>query len=94
LFKKTKILLIYIIQKILNKKAKYFVNLGLKSNKSIKKAEKYYKGFKKTIISVKYCYLFLAFFYLDLVKYINNIKLSIELSYIKFRKCLLKKRKR
>jgi hypothetical protein len=36
----------------------------------------------------------LAFFYLDLVEHINNVKLSIELSYIKLKKRFLKKRKR
>jgi archaellum biogenesis protein FlaJ (TadC family) len=54
----------------------------------------YYKGFKKLIISIKYCYLFLAFFYLDLVKHINNIKLNIKLSYTKLKKRFLKKKKK
>jgi hypothetical protein len=94
LFKKTKILLIYTIQKILKKKAKYFVNLGLKSDKGIKKAKKYYKGFKKTIADIKYCYLFLVFFYLNLVKHINNVKLNIKLSYTKLKERLLKKREK
>jgi hypothetical protein len=47
---------------MLKKKAEYFVNLSLKSNKGIKKAKKHYKGFKKAITDVKYYYLFLAFF--------------------------------
>jgi hypothetical protein len=68
--------------------------LGLKSSKGVKKVKRYYKGFKKTIAGVKYCYLFLAFFYLDLVKYINNIKLNIEFSYIKLKERFLKKKKK
>jgi hypothetical protein len=79
---------------MLKTKAKYFVNLGLKSNKDVKKAKKYYKGFKETIIGVKYRYLFLAFFYLNSVTHINNIKLSIKLSCTKLKKRLLKKKKR
>jgi hypothetical protein len=73
------------------KKAKYFVNLGLKSGRGIKKAKEYYKGFKMTIAGVKYCYLFLAFLYLDSVKRVNNIKLSIKLGCIKLKKRVLKK---
>jgi hypothetical protein len=46
------------------------------------------------IISVKYCYLFLAFFYPDLVEHVNNVKLSIELSCTKLKKRFLEKRKR
>jgi hypothetical protein len=76
------------------KRAEYFINLGLKSGWGVKKAKEHYKGFKKTIAGVKCCYLFLAFFYLDLVKHVNNVKLSIELSYTKLRKRFLEKRKR
>jgi hypothetical protein len=65
--------------KNVKKRAKYFVNLGLKSSKDVKKAKKHYKGFKKTIAGVKCRYLFLAFFYLNSVKHVNNVKLSIEL---------------
>jgi hypothetical protein len=36
----------------------------------------------------------LAFFYLDSVEYMNNVKLNIELSCIKLKKRFLKKRKR
>jgi hypothetical protein len=48
--------------KNVTKKAEYFINLSLKSNKGVKKAKRYYKGFKKAITGVKYRYLFLAFF--------------------------------
>jgi hypothetical protein len=30
----------------------YFIDLGLKSDRGVKEAKKYYKGFKKTIVSV------------------------------------------
>jgi hypothetical protein len=35
-----------------------------------------------------------SFFYLDLVKHINNVKLSIKLSYTKLKERFLKKKKR
>jgi hypothetical protein len=35
-----------------------------------------------------------SFFYPDLVKYINNVKLSIKLNYTKLKKRFLKKGKR
>jgi hypothetical protein len=38
---------------MLKKKAKYFVNLGLKSNRDIKKNKEYYKGFKEVIADIK-----------------------------------------
>jgi hypothetical protein len=76
------------------KKAKYFVNSGLKSGWGVKEAKGHYKGFKETVAGVKCRYLFLAFFYSDLVKHMNNVKLSIELGCIKFRERFLKKRKR
>jgi hypothetical protein len=66
----------------------------LKSDRGVKKAKKHYKGFKKTIVSVKYRYLFLAFFYPDLIKRVNNIKLNIELSCTKLKKRLLKKKEK
>jgi hypothetical protein len=66
----------------------------LKSDKDVKKAKRYYKGFKKTVTNIKYCYLFLAFFYSDSFKHVNNVKLSIELGYIKLRERLLKKKKK
>jgi hypothetical protein len=59
-----------------------------------KNAKEYYKGFKETIAGFKCCYLFLAFFYLNSVEHINNVKLSIELSCAKLRECFLKKRKK
>jgi hypothetical protein len=54
----------------------------------------YTDSFKKTIINIKCSYLFLAFFYLDLVKHINNVKFSIELGYTKLKKHFLKERKK
>jgi hypothetical protein len=89
LFKKKDIINIYYIKNV-KKRTKYFVNLGLKSNQGIKKAKRYYKGFKKTIVNVKCYYLFLVFFYPDSVKHVNNVKLNIELSYIKLKKRLKK----
>jgi hypothetical protein len=68
--------------------------LGLKSGWGVKEAKRYYKGFKETVAGVKCCYLFLAFFYLDLVKRVNNVKLSIELGCIKLKKRFLEKGKR
>jgi hypothetical protein len=76
------------------KRAEYFVYLGLESSWGVKKAKGHYKGFKETVAGVKCCYLFLAFFYPDLVERVNNVKLSIELSYTKLRERFLKKRKR
>jgi hypothetical protein len=37
---------------IIKEKTEYFINLGLKSNKDVKKAKRYYKGFKKVIINI------------------------------------------
>jgi hypothetical protein len=92
-WKDKNIINIYNIKDV-KKKAEYFVNSGLKSNKSIKKVKKHYKSFKKTIADIKYYYLFLAFFYLNSVKHINNVKLSIELSYTKLKKRFLEKREK
>jgi hypothetical protein len=75
-------------------RAEYFVDLGLESDWGVREAKEYYKGFKETVTSVKCRYLFLAFFYPDLVERVNNVKLSIELSCTKLRERLLKKRKR
>jgi hypothetical protein len=83
-----------LIYENVKKKTEYFVELGLKSDKGVKKAKKYYKSFKKTIVSVKYYYLFLVFFYLNLVKHMNNVKLSIKLDYTKLKECLLKKKRK
>jgi hypothetical protein len=71
--------------KYIKEKVKNFINLCLKGNKGIKKAKGYNKCFKKAIISVKYYYLFIAFLNLYIVKGVNNIKLSIKLSFIKLR---------
>jgi hypothetical protein len=73
---------------------KYFVDLGLESGWGVKKAKGHYKGFKETIAGVKCCYLFLAFFYLNSVKHVNNVKLSIELGCTKLRERFLEKRKK
>jgi hypothetical protein len=62
--------------------------------KVLKRLKNIIRVLKKTIVNVKYCYLFLAFFYPDLVKYVNNVKFRIELNYTKLRKRFLKKRKR
>jgi hypothetical protein len=43
---------------------------------------------------VKYYYLFLVFFYLNSVKRVNNVKLSIELNYTKLKESFLKKEKK
>jgi hypothetical protein len=77
--------------KDIKERTKDFVNPGLKSNKSISKTKRHSKCFKKAIAGIKYRYLFLTFFDLYLVKGINNIKLSIELSYTKLRQSLLEK---
>jgi hypothetical protein len=62
--------------------------------KVLKRLKNIIKVLKKTIIGIKYCYLFLAFFYLDSVKHINNVKLNIKLSYIKLKERFLKKREK
>jgi hypothetical protein len=48
----------------------------------------------KRLTNVKCCYLFLALFYPDSVKHISNVKLSIELGYIKLKERFLKKREK
>jgi hypothetical protein len=76
------------------KRAEYFVDSGLESRWGVKEAKGHYKGFKETVAGVKCRYLFLAFFYPDSVKRVNNVKLSIELSCTKLRERFLEKRKR
>jgi hypothetical protein len=66
----------------------------LESGWGVKEAKEHYKGFKETVAGVKCRYPFLAFFYLDLVERVNNIKLSIELSCTKLKERFLKKEKR
>jgi hypothetical protein len=66
----------------------------LESGWGVREAKEYYKSFKETIAGVKYCYLFLAFFYPDSVEHVNNVKLSIELDCTKLRKRFLEKGKR
>jgi hypothetical protein len=62
--------------------------------KTLKRLKNIIKVLKKTIADIKYYYLFLAFFYLDSVKYINNVKLNIKLGCTKLKKRFLKKRKK
>jgi hypothetical protein len=71
--------------KYVKEKAEDFVNLCLKGGRGIKKAKGHNKCFKKAIASVKYRYLFVAFLNLYVVKGINNVKLSVELSFAKLR---------
>jgi hypothetical protein len=66
----------------------------LESGWGVREAKGHYKGFKETVAGVKCRYLFLAFFYLDLVERVNNVKFSIELGCIKLRERFLKKGKR
>jgi hypothetical protein len=63
----------------------------LKSSWGIKEAKEHHKGFEKTVAGVKCRYLFLAFFYPDLVERVNNVKLSIELGCTKLKERFLKK---
>jgi p-aminobenzoyl-glutamate transporter AbgT len=62
--------------------------------KTLKRPKDIIKVLNKTITSVKYYYLFLAFFYSDLVKHINNVKLSIKLSCVKLKERFLKKKEK
>jgi len=71
--------------KYVKERAEDFVNLCLKSNKSIKKAKGHNKCFKKAIASVKCRYLFVAFLDLYIVKGVNNVKLSVKLGFAKLR---------
>ena len=66
-----------------------FVDLGLKSSRSISKTKRHNKCFKKAIAGIKCRYLFLTFFDSYLVKGINNVEISVELSYAKLRQSLL-----
>ena len=66
-----------------------FVNPGLKSSRSISKTKRHNKCFKKAIASIKCRYLFMAFLDSYIVKGVNNVELSIELSYTKLRQGLL-----
>jgi hypothetical protein len=75
--------------KDIKERIKDFINLGLKSNRSISKTKRYNKCFKKAIVGIKCRYLFLTFFDLYLVKGINNVKLSVKLSYTKLRQSFL-----
>jgi hypothetical protein len=75
--------------KDIKERTKDFINPGLKSSRSISKTKRHNKCFKKAIAGIKCRYLFLTFFNLYLVKGINNIKLSVKLSYTKLRQSLL-----
>jgi hypothetical protein len=70
-----------------------FVDLGLKSSRSISETKRHDKCFKKAIAGIKYRYLFLTFFDLYSVKGINNVKLSVELGCTKLRQSLLEEGK-
>jgi hypothetical protein len=79
--------------KYIKERAKDFVNLCLKSSRSIKKAKGHNKCFKKAIASVKCRYLFVAFLDSYVVKGVNNVKLSVELGFTKLRQCFLEQGK-
>ena len=61
----------------------------MKSNKSVREAKGHNKGFEEAIVGVECYYLFLAFLYLDSVKHMNNVELSIELDYTELRERFL-----
>ena len=71
--------------KYVKERAEDFVNSCLKGSRSIREAKGYNKCFKKAIASVKYCYLFIAFLDLYIVKGVNNVELSVELGFTKLR---------
>ena len=75
--------------KYVKERAEDFVDLCLESSRRIKKAKGHNKCFKKAIVSVKYYYLFLAFFNLYIVKGVDNVKLSVKLSFTKLRQYFL-----
>jgi hypothetical protein len=75
--------------KYIKERAKDFVNSRLKGGRGIRKAKGHNKCFKKAIASVKCRYLFIAFLDLYIVKGVNNVKLSVELSFAKLRQCFL-----
>jgi hypothetical protein len=79
--------------KYVKERAEDFVNLCLKGSRGIKKVKGHNKCFKKAIASVKCRYLFIVFLNLYIVKGVNNIKLSIELSFTKLRQCFLEQGK-
>jgi hypothetical protein len=79
--------------KYVKERAEEFVNLCLKSSRSIRKAKGHNKCFKKAIASVKCRYLFVAFLNLYIVKGVNNVKLSVELGFAKLRQCFLEQGK-
>jgi hypothetical protein len=70
-----------------------FVNLCLKGGRGIRKAKGHNKCFKKAIASVKCRYLFVAFLNLYVVKGVNNVELSVKLSFAKLRQCFLEQGK-
>jgi hypothetical protein len=79
--------------KYIKERAEDFVNSCLKGGRGIRKAKGHNKCFKKTIASVKCCYLFMAFLDSYMVKGVNNVELGVELSFTKLRQCFLKQGK-
>jgi hypothetical protein len=79
--------------KYVKERAEDFINSCLKSSRSVRKAKGHDKCFEKAIVSVKYCYLFVAFLDLYVVKGVNNVKLSVELGFTKLRQCFLEQGK-
>jgi hypothetical protein len=79
--------------KYIKERVKDFVNSCLKGGRGIRKAKRHNKCFKKAIVSVKCRYLFIAFLNLYIVKGVNNVKLSVELSFTKLRQCFLEQGK-
>jgi hypothetical protein len=79
--------------KYVKERVKDVVNLCLKGSKGIRNAKGHNKCFKKAIASVKCRYLFIAFLDLYIVKGVNNVKLSVKLSFTKLRQCFLEQGK-
>jgi hypothetical protein len=79
--------------KYVKERAEDFVNLCLKGGRGIKEAKGHNKCFKKAIASVKCRYIFIAFLDLYVVKSVNNVELSVELSFTKLRQCFLEQEK-
>ena len=61
----------------------------MKSSRGVGETKGHNKGFKETVAGVECSHPFLAFFYLYLVERVNNVELSVELSYTELRECFL-----
>jgi hypothetical protein len=79
--------------KYVKERVEDFVNSCLKGGRGIREAKGHNKCFKKAIASIKCRYLFIAFLDSYVVKSVNNVELSIELSFAKFRQCFLEQGK-